>query len=105
MKKALALTFIAMAGIVIAQQNVGKAFTYIADINGTSSATNYYGWARTTENTTSTPSTNDAVWKIVRVVLDSNGVVTEQKNAYGSGEGDNSLYTTAWTNRVNATYK
>jgi len=104
MKKVLAVLFLAMAGIVIAQ-NIGVENTYVAEINGTTSTTNYYGWARTTENTTATPSTNDAVWKVVRVILDSNGLVTEKKNAYGSGSGDTSLWTTSWTNRASATYK
>ena len=104
MKKVLATLFVLMAVFVYAQQNAGVAFTQISEV-GTDPATNYYGWARTTENSASTPSTNDAVWKVVRVITDSNGNVIEKKNAYGSGNGDNALWTTAWTNRASATYK
>jgi|SRR6056297_814173 len=104
MKKVMIILAL-LAGVCLAQRPIGRAFTRISEINGTSSATNYYGKARTTEYSDATPSTNDAVWAITRVVLDASGNAIEVKNAYGSGEGDNSLFTTAWTNRVNATYK
>ena len=106
MKKTLAVLLTITIGVIaIAGDNtVGKAFTHIAEV-GTDPATNYYGWARTTENTTATPSTNDAVWKVTRVITDSNGNVIESKNAYGSGSGEASLWTTSWTNRASATYK
>ena len=96
------ITLIALLGaFAIAQERVGTAYTKIGETSGT---TNYLGFARTTENT-GTVSTNAAVWKIIRTVKDSDGNVLEIKNAYGSGTGDSSLWTTAWTNRVSATYK
>ena len=105
-KKALALTLAFIATLAIAQQNIGVSFTLIADdSNGLTSCTNYIGRARVTENSVATPSVSNAVWNITRIVLDSNGAIAEKKNAYGSGTGDNSLWTTAWTNRVAATYK
>jgi len=89
------------AFIVIAQ-NIGKAYSYIGETVGT---TNYLGMTRTTENTAGTPSTNAAVWKIIRTIEDASGNIVSIKHAYGSGAGDNSLWTTAWTNRAAATYK
>ena len=103
MKKLLAVLFVIMAGVVVAQQNAGLAFTHIAEV-GTDPATNYYGWAQTTEGA-SAPSTNASVWKVTRVITDSSGNVIESKTAYGSGSGDLSLWTTSWTNRASATYK
>lgn len=101
MKKVLALVLIGCA-VCVAQTQVGKAYSYIGETSGT---TNYLGMARTTENSAATPSTNDAVWKIVRTITDGDGNVLSVKNAYGSGTKDNSLWTTAWTNRAAATYK
>ena len=106
MKKALLL--LALVGTIAVgadTRNKGEEYSFIKESNGTTSCTNYLGWARTTENTTATPSTNDAVWRIVREVLDADGVVVESKNAYGSGTGNNALWSTSWTNRASATYK
>ena len=100
MKKIIAITLIALlAGIALAAN--GIAVTQIEETTGT---TNYYGLSRTTKNTVGTISTNDAKWMIIRTITPSAGNSTT-KNAYGSGPGDNSLWSTAWTNRVNATYK
>ncbi len=100
MKYIIALAVL-IAGIAIAAGH-GEAYTYVGETVGT---TNYLGVTRTTENTSGTPSTNDAVWKIIKTVEDGSGNVLTIKHAYGSGDGDQALYTTAWTNRVNATYK
>ena len=97
MKKIIGLVII-MAGVVLAQGS-GEAYKIIEETVGT---TNYIGLARTT--TSSNPSTNDAVWKIIRTITPSSGNSTTA-NAYGSGSGDNALWTNSWTNRVNATYK
>ena len=105
MKKALVLALSFALTILALGQNIGEAYTIIYDTNGTASTTNYVGLARTTENTSGTISANDAKWKIVRTVLDASGNEVTVQNAYGSGVGDNALWTTAWTNRVNATYK
>jgi len=105
MKKTLITLLALTALVVVAQEHIGEAFTFIKDSNGTSSCTNYLGWARTTENSTATPSTSEALWKITKEVLDSDGVVIESKNAYGSGEGYNALWSNVWTNRASATYR
>lgn len=102
MKKLIMISLlILVAGISFAQRSIGVAYSIEEETVGT---TNYVGLTRTTENTSGTPSTNDAVWRIIRTVTPSTGNSTT-KNAYGSGIGNNSLWTTAWTNRVNATYK
>ena len=104
-KERLLLTIVAVAALAVSEPNKdGRAKTHIAEV-GTDPATNYYGWATTTEGMASTPSTNDAAWKIVRTITDSNGNVIEKKNAYGSGTDENALWSTAWTNRAAATYK
>ena len=102
MKKVLALVLIGIAGLVFSDDlTAGRDATFIAEI-GTDPATNYMAWAVTTVGTDA-PSTNAAVWKISRVVTDSNGAILSLKNAYGSGYDP--LWSTAWTNRVAATYK
>jgi hypothetical protein len=94
-----------IAGIALAQQpNLGTSYTQISEV-GTDPTTNYFGTARVNINTTATPSTNSPVWKIVRITTDASGNVIEKKTAYGSGLKDQVLWTTAWTNRVAATYK
>ncbi len=100
MKKIVALFVVIGALGVFAQRNIGQAVTIIEETTGT---TNYVGISRTTQYTDGTPSTNDSVWRIIRTVTDGNNITV--KNAYGDGEGDNALWSTAWTNRVNATYK
>ena len=101
MKKVI-IALALIAGVAVAATKFGEAYSYIGETSGT---TNYLGMARTTENSTGTPSTNAAVWKIIRTIEDGSGNILSIKHAYGSGEGDNSLYTTAWTNRAAATYK
>ena len=101
-KYIIAIAIGALAGVALAQRSTGEATTYIGETSGT---TNYLGMARTTENTTATPSTNAAVWKIIRTIEDASGNILSIKHAYGSGTGENSLWSTAWTNRVSATYK
>lgn len=101
-KYIIAIAIGAIAGLAYAQNRVGVEYSYIGEAVGT---TNYLGVARTTENTSGTPSTSDAVWKIIKTVTDASGNITSVKHAYGSGTGDNAPWSTAWTNRVNATYK
>lgn len=102
MTKYITALALIVCAICVAQTHNGTAYTVVSETVGT---TQYVGSARTTEYSTATPSTNAAVWAIVRIVEDSSGNLLEVKNAYGDGEGINSLYSTAWTNRVNATYK
>ena len=64
----------------------------------------YTGMAKSTY-AYSTPSTNAAVWKIIKTTYSTNGVMTSLLNAYGAGQGDDSLWGNVWTNRYNATYK
>lgn len=81
----------------------GETLTIIKETNGTTSTTNYVGFAKVTENNAA--STNDAVWMIVRTILDASGNETSVQHAYGSGTGGNAIWSTAWTNRAAATYK
>jgi len=103
-KKLLALALIGIAGLAFAgSESVGRATTMMADpSNAAVSSVNYNAWAKTTAGA-SAPSTNAPVWKIVRTTVDAAGLVTEVKNAYGSGSDP--LWSTAYTNRVAATYK
>ena len=104
MKKTIVLLLAGVAALVsIADEaSIGRAVTQIADAaNGTVSSTNYNGFAKTTAG--STVTTNQSVWKVVRTKVDSSGLVTETKHAYGSG--GNALWSTSWTNRAAATYK
>ena len=101
MKKIMAI-MVLLAGYSLAQVNIGIASSILGETTG---VTNYIGLARTTQHSTATPSPNDAVWRIIKTVVDSSGNVVSVKNAYGAGTGDNSLWTTAWTNRVSATYR
>jgi len=73
---------------------------YVGTPGGVS--TSYIGWAGTTKNSTATPSTTEAVWKIRKTVYDSTGEFTEMKHARPSS---GKLYGNVWTNRVNATYR
>ena len=103
LQKTLAVVLIATAGLALANEaSIGREVTRVAVVGALTSSTNYYGSAKTTAGTTA-PTTNAAVWKIVRVVVDANGAVTSQKNAYGSG--DDVLWSTAYSNHVSATYK
>lgn len=105
MKKLLLVALIGIGGVAMAQQpNLGTSYSMISEV-GTNPTINYFGTARVNINTTATPSTNSPVWKIVRVTTDATGNVVEKKTAYGSGLKDQVLWTTAWTNRVAATYK
>lgn len=101
MKKIIAI-MVLLAGYSLAQVNIGSASSILGETTG---VTNYIGMAKTTEYSTATPSPNDAVWRIIKTVYDSSGNVVSMKNAYGTADGDNSLWSTAWTNRVNATYR
>jgi hypothetical protein len=102
MKKTLAVFLMAsLAILAFASEYLGEQM--IADpSNGTASCTNYYGWAYASSDSASA-TTNDAKWKIIRTILDSSGNVVGLKNSQGSGI--NPEYSTAWTNRVSATYK
>lgn len=64
----------------------------------------YAGFAKSTY-AYSTPSESAAVWQIIKTTYDANGVWTSTMNAYGAGQGDQSLWGNVWTNRYNATYK
>jgi hypothetical protein len=114
MKKALIIFVTIIAGVVLAQEpNLATSWRLIADNNGTTSCTNYIGRARVNINSPAVPSvavptsasTSNAVWNIIRVELDSDGLIIEKKSAYGSGTKNQALWSTAWTNRVSATYK
>ena len=104
MKKTL-LSLLLLAGVVLAQENIGAAITIIYDTQGTASVTNYVGFAKTTENTVGTVSTNEPKWKIIRTILDGDGNEVSVQHAYGEKSGDSALWSTAWTNRASATYK
>ena len=101
MKKTIAVLIIALAGVALASEYLKDQF--IADpANGTASCTNYLGWAYASSDS-ATATTNDAKWKIRRLILDASGNVLEIKSSQGSGL--NPEYSTAWTNRASATYK
>ena len=93
-------TLILLAGIALAQENQAVSYTTISETTGT---TQYVGSARVTINTT-TPTDVQAKWAITKIVTPSAGNFTV-KTAYGAGVGDNALFSTAWSNRVTATYK
>jgi len=103
MKKIIAVALLSGLALVALSddESVGRTTTIIYETNGTTSTTNYVGFAKTTAG--STVSTNDASWKIIQTILDSSGNEVTVKHAYGSG-GD-TLWSNAWTNRVAATYK
>lgn len=107
MKKFVLFGIIAGLWISAQAQIVGAGET-IKSLGDTVSTTNgvtvYSGFAKSYKEKPA-PSTNAAVWKIVRTTYDANGNFTSMSSAYGSGAGDDSLWTVAWTNRVNATYK
>ena len=105
MKKVLvfALSFVLTLTALAIQPNRGETPSIIYDTNGTASCTNYVGIAKATPD--NTPSTNDAVWKVIATILDASGNEVSVKHAYGSGTKGNAQWSTAWTNRVNATYK
>lgn len=105
MKKTMIILVSLVACVGLASTLQGVAYSKIGETLGTTVTTNYLGFAKTTQGSPATPSINSAVWKIIRTVKDADGNVTEIKNAYGSGDGDNALWSTAWTNRVGATYK
>ena len=70
---------------------------------GSGVSTQYFGNVVTTENTVaSEKKTTDAVWKIVRIIYDTNGQPTSIKEARPTG---GRLYGNVWTNRVAATYQ
>ena len=101
MRKLIVVLVVSLAGVALASGYLNDQF--IADpANGTASCTNYLGWAYASSDSASA-TTNDAKWKIRRLILDASGTVTEIKSSQGSGL--NPEYSTAWTNRVNATYK
>ncbi len=68
---------------------------------GTTTATQYIGYAQTTENTTVAPSTNAVVWHITKKTYDATGLPLSESVARSSDGNNNTL---AWTNRVNASY-
>lgn len=103
--KKLIVGIVLLATVIVIAESTSIAYSKIEDANnGTTSCTNYVGFARTSAGATA-PSTNAAVWKIIQTVYDSNGVEITYKHAYGSGEGELALWSTAWSNRVSATYK
>jgi hypothetical protein len=116
MKKALIITVTLLAGFVLAQQpNLATSWRLIADDSNVwdAASTNYIGKARVNINSPAVPSiavpasasTSNAVWNNLRIEVDANGAINEKKNAYGAGLKDQALWSTAWTNRVAATYK
>jgi len=100
-KYIIAIAIGAIAGVAIAQQPTGVSYSYIGETVG---VMNYLGVARVDENN-ATPSTSALNWKIIKTVTDASGNIVSVQHAYGSGTGDNSLWSTAWTNRAAATYK
>ena len=83
----------------------GELLRSIGDsVTTTNGTTVYIGFAKT-YRAYPTPSTNDAVWKIIRTQYSTNGVFLGSQNAYGNAPGTNSWWANAWTNRVNANYK
>lgn len=98
-----ALSFAFSLSLFAVNSNRGETVSIIYETNGTASCTNYVGFAKATPNTA--PSTNNAVWKIIATILDASGNEVTVKHAYGTGELGNAQWSTAWTNRVNATYR
>ncbi len=78
-------------------------FIYGVTLSDKQGTTNYYGVAKSTREK-DTPSTNDLVWTVTRVVTDANGVLVSVMQAY-SGTGANAYEAIAWTNRYDAVYK
>ena len=70
---------------------------------GTTVATQYVGVARTTKNSTATPSTNAAVWRITKTVYASDGLTINSKQVSRASDGRS--FGESWTNRVSATYR
>lgn len=109
MKKIIALLIGAtIAGFVPAQQiDYSTSIRSIGDtVSTTNGVTTYVGLAKAYPDA-STPSTNAAVWKILRSTYDTNGYWTGTSTAYGSALGDKAAWSTAWTNRAatNTVYK
>jgi len=110
MKKTLSVILLAvtiLTGSALAQiYGTGETLRGIGDtVTTTNGVTVYLGFAKAT-TAYSTPSTNAAVWKIIRTTYDTNGNWTATMNAYNTTQqGTNALWSNTWTNRVNATYK
>ena len=100
MKKIIGLVMFMFVTVCLAQYNDARAKHVVTETTGT---TQYVGIATTTINNTNAVSQSAAKWRIIKIVDD--GTTSTVQNAYGSGTGDNALWTTAWTNRVNATYR
>lgn len=66
----------------------------------------YLGIYITDSRTNSIANESERAWKIIRTTYTTNYVFLKAENAYGTAKtGDLVLWATAWTNRVNATYK
>lgn len=108
MKKILAFLFILAAAFVSEAQliNAGASTAGLVDtVVATNGVTTVYIGSAITTASKAAPSTTNAVWRITKIVYDASGNITSWGSAYGSGTGDLSLSSTAWTNRYNATYK
>jgi hypothetical protein len=102
MKKYIALAIMALSGMAIAQTRVEQYIIkeWVGTL-GTTAATQYVGYAQTTENTTVSPSTNAAVWHITKKTYDATGLPLSESVARAA-DGNN--HTLEWTNRVAASY-
>ena len=91
---------LAVAGaFVVFAEDANIAPRKIIETVGT---TNYIGEAMATRSGGS-PSTNDAVWSIKKIVGD--GANAEITHAFNTNAVGDQLIQNAWSNRVNATYK
>ena len=102
MKKYIIAIAIGLAGISLAQDRIEQYVLkdWVGTL-GSTAATQYVGYARTTENTTVAPSESAAKWHITKKTYDATGLPLSESVAR-SATGD--TFVSVWTNRVNASY-
>lgn len=105
MKTLLAL-FLAVALTAFGQSGSGTSTVGVMDtVTSTNGSSVVYVGTAIATTAKPQPSTNAAVWRILRTTYSTNGQVTAWAWAYSTNGGDLALTSTAWTNRFNATYK
>lgn len=115
MKKYI-MAIIGLAGMVLAQEypsqridndqqdtaEYAKVSAWVGTF-GTTVSTQYVGIARTTKNSTATPSQGAAVWRITKTVFSADGLTILSKQVSRTALGES--FGESWTNRASAIYR